>query len=181
MPIAIAILGRERKISTLARKIFKLEDITDGKLRRRAEAALIRANPRLATPDGFRAGASIVVPTVSGLETTENVTTANTLKQGLGSETALRLQEAASRVEDKFASASNRRRRTLEHIGDSEFVKEARKALPQSLEFINKSLERLKQEEEEAVVAAEKFQSAFKQAIEGVNALDGLMNRRKPQ
>ncbi|MEO0914970.1 MAG: hypothetical protein AAFY59_18635, partial [Pseudomonadota bacterium] len=71
MPTRIATLGRERRIATLARRVFEIEGPPRGEEQRRAEAALLRANPQLATAEGFRPGAAVVVPAVAGLRLTD--------------------------------------------------------------------------------------------------------------
>lgn len=178
MPIAIAILGRERTIATLARKVFQLDASTGSALQRRAEAALLSANPRLATADGFRSGASIVVPSVEGLQPADTVAQADASGDGIGGETRLRFQAAASRIEDRFDRAAALRKETLGRIADRGFQTEARKVLPQSLDLIKNAHKRLLREEAEAEKTAAQFQSAISQAIEGVEALEKVMPRR---
>ena len=67
MPLKLATVGRHRTISALAKALYSLRDDTE--LQARAEAALLKANPHLA--DRLAAGATVVVPDVAGLSTTE--------------------------------------------------------------------------------------------------------------
>jgi hypothetical protein len=181
MPTKIATLGRERRLSTLAQKVYQLDRTGNTALRLRAEAALLAANPRLATPDGFRTGASIVVPSVVGLKPADTVAAADIKGDGISVEATLRLQAAASLIEDQFRRDAEQRKETLARISDRDFLTEARKVLPQSVKQITNAQERLGREEEEAKKAETRLLSAVGLAIEGVKALDELTRKRMPR
>lgn len=174
MPTKIATLGRERTIATLARHLYKLEERGNADLRRRAEAALIAANPRLSTTEGFRAGTQIVVPTVNGVAHTDEIRAADADGKSLMNETTLRLQALGSQIEDSLSRASEVRQEVLNRLGDPKFVSEARSALPESTELLSKTKERITLEEEEAEEAGKRFQKAISEALENTQLLDEL-------
>lgn len=181
MPIAIAKLGRERTLATLARRVYRIEGEGSAERQRRAEAALLAANPRLATAAGFRHGAAVVVPPVAGLEHTADVAAAATGDRPLTGATALRLQALESRVEDGFRRAETHRKESLERLSDSRFVAEARKALPESVEVIAKAREHLARDEEQAAAAEQRLRGAIESALEGLEKLDALGRRVLPR
>ncbi len=181
MPTAIATLGREKRIATLARKVFVLERGADPALQRRAEAALLKANPRLARPEGYRVGAKVIVPRTPGLRRTPDVVVARAEGKGLTGETALRLQAAASQIDDRFQQATDRAEKDLSRIQDREFLASAKKALPESTDLLAKTEERLKREMEESGDKAARFQSGLEKALEAVDVLEKLGNRQLPR
>ena len=71
MPIKFATVNRERTLAGLARSIFGIKN--EPELQRRAEAALIKANPHLANAGRLQAGSTVVVPDVPGLSATDGV------------------------------------------------------------------------------------------------------------
>lgn len=178
MPTRIARLGRERTLATLARRVYQIEGRGDPEVMRRAEARLLAANPRLATPEGFSSGSSIVVPPVRGLRRAETVTESEVSGAGLSAETGARLEALQSRVADAFRKSAERRRQTLDRLADREFVAEARKALPQSREFFAAAERRLREEEQGEAERARRLQHAVSGAIEGLKALDAVVRRR---
>ena len=177
MPTKIATLGRERSIATLARRIYQIEGTGTNEMLRRAQAALLAKNPRLATASGFRSGDKIVVPAVAGLRMTKEVTTSAAKGEGLNKETSLRLQALGSRVEDDFRRGSDQRQETLKLLGDRAFVKEARAALPKSSKHIAEANDRLKREEEEAKEVHDRLQNVVSSALEGIEKLDALTRK----
>ncbi|HYJ81690.1 MAG TPA: hypothetical protein VEW26_02470 [Allosphingosinicella sp.] len=62
MPIRITKVGRQRTVSGLAKALFETKG--SAALQERAEAALLKANPQLATEGGLKAGATVIVPSV---------------------------------------------------------------------------------------------------------------------
>ena len=177
MPTSIATLGRERTIATLARRLYQFEGRGTNEAQRRAQAALIAANPRLSTTNGFRAGDQIVVPAVTGLKRTGNVRTSAADGEGLTNETSFRLQALGSQLEDSFHRASDRRQKTVKRLGDRRFVAEARTALRQSVEHITGARDRLRREEEEAEEVRARLRNAVSDALEGVKELDTLARK----
>jgi hypothetical protein len=182
MPTRIATLGRERTVATLARRLYTIEGEDKAELQRRAEAALLRANPRLASGEGFRSGGRVVVPAVIGLKRTDEVTTASEPSaDALNSEMALRLRALGSRIEDSFSRDRQAREKTTERIGARDFKAEARKALPESAKVIDQTLDRLKQAESETKVVEERLAGAVGSALEGLEAIEQLFRKSSPR
>jgi hypothetical protein len=181
MPIAIARLDRERSVGGLARRVYVIEGEGSAERLREAEAALLAANPRLATPEAFRRGRPVRVPDVPGLRRRDVVESADADGKGLTTETALRLEALQSRVEDRFREAAASRKVLAERLADARFVREARAALPESAELIEKTRERLAREEEAAEETAERLREGVAAAIESVATLDELARRAGPR
>lgn len=181
MPTTIATLGRERTVATLARRLYQLEGRGNAELQRSAEAALIAANPRLSSAEGFRNGAQIVVPAVTGLQVSDAVTTPQADDSGLSNEATLRLQALGSRIEDSFSRAAAQRKKLAEKLADPGFAKQARAALAESLDHIDRARERLEKEEEQAAEQSQQLQAAVNSAIENIKLLDELARRSAPR
>lgn len=179
MPTAkVFTLGRERTVATLARKVFDIENQPNAaELQRKAEAAILAANPRLAKREGFNTGDRIVVPAVTGLKLADDVSRSTAKGDGLTSEATLRLETAASRMKDAFGRDSEARKEALGRVTDRTFLAEARAALPQSVGFLQKTAERLRAEEEGQKANAERMQKAVSDAMEAVKQIDGIARR----
>lgn len=177
MPTKIATIGRERTITTLARRLYKIDGQGRADVLRRAEAALIAANPRLSNATGFRSGMQIVVPAVSGVAHTEEVHRAKSDDKGLTSETTARLQALGSRIDDSFTQAAQDHEQLLKQFGDRSFVAQARRALPESAEHMTRTKERLRKEQVQAEKAKEQMQKAVSSAIESLKMLDELARK----
>lgn len=178
MTTRIAKLGRERSIATLVRRIYEVADGTSPEVLRRAEARVLAANPRLSSPTGFASGASIVVPSVPGLSRAGTVTGAAASGEGIVTEMAARLEAMQIRIDESFRKSAATRAETLERISDRSFVAEARRALPESVEFIAAARTRLAREEATEADTAKRLQTGVAQAIEGLKALGALSRRR---
>ena len=178
MPTRIAKLGRERTLATLAKRVYEIPDGAAPELLARAEARLLAANPRLATGEGFTAGASIRVPAVEGLRRIDKVTAAEVSGEGLSGEMAARLGALQSRIDDAFHRSALTRRETQARLADRAFVSEARKALPQVVEFLSDAKTRLAREEAAEAETAERLKIAVSGALEGLKQLDEVMRQR---
>lgn len=73
MPLMIGRINQERTLKGLARNLFRIQGRNSGEQLRLAQEALLLANPRLANPEGFSRGATIVVPPIAGLTPTDRV------------------------------------------------------------------------------------------------------------
>jgi len=180
MPTRIARLGRERTVATLARRVYML-DAGDTEQQRRAEAALLAANPRLASKESFRSGAAIVVPAVRGLELSEIVARPASRESGIADETALRLESLASRIEDGARRGAEKRAEALEQLRDRNFLERTRRALPEATDVLKKATERLAGDGEAAKVEAERLAKAVDTALEQLKALRALGARTGPR
>lgn len=174
----IATLGRERTLATLARKVFQIDTGRgSADILRRAEAALLRANPRLSDPDGFRPGGTIVVPVLPGVDLSADVTVAAANGDGLGSETGLRLQAAAGRIEDAFTQAARARQELLARVGDRRFLTEAAQNLPEAGDLLRRTADRLRREEAQAEETSQRLQAGVAAAAEALDRLEGMARR----
>lgn len=174
MPTRIATLGRERRIATLARRVFEIEGPTGGEEQVRAEAALLRANPQLATAEGFRPGLVVVVPAVAGLRLTEAVAVARADARGLTEETRLRLQAGSALIGERFAQSEQRSEELQAQLTSTAFQREVRRALPEALVLARQATARLEEEREVNKERRAVFASGISEALEAVEALQAL-------
>ncbi|MFA0811119.1 hypothetical protein [Microbulbifer epialgicus] len=175
MPMQVAILGHESTLAALAHQLYRIEGSDSADLERRAEAALLAANPRLAKAEGFTVGTPVVVPAVSGLVLTDKVKSAGIDEQGLTNETAMRLQALSSGIDDSFRQAAEVRQEAMAHLNDSKFVASAKEALPESTKLLDAARDRLMQEGKEAETTSKNFQGAVSTALERLQFLEELL------
>lgn len=182
MSTTIAKLGRERSLATLARKVFQIEGSRRTEMQRQAEKALLRANPRLATAEGFRSGATIVVPSVKGIRLKDTVATAQSNASGLADEISLRLQACDGRIEEQFFLSEKRTKEMLAQMDTEQF----RRALHSTqLEddgaiaenIVAKARDRLEEKITENEEKSARLQSAVKDALEHIKMLQQLASR----
>lgn len=174
MPTRIAILGRERRIATLARRVYRIEGADNAEAQRLAEAALLRANPRLATAEGFRTGAAIVVPAVSGLQLADAVQTSRAVPKDLAAETRLRLQASASRIEGRFGAAETSAAQSLEKLQDPAFRRTLARTLPQAEELVATAERNIAKRRAENAQRKDIFRQALSDAVAAVETLQQL-------
>jgi hypothetical protein len=128
MPMTIARITRERTLGTLVKNLFVIEGPNAGHEAKRAEAALLRANPHLADRDAFQAGAVIVIPADIALKRTERVAARTSGLGSLLSESAERLDVVLALAQDRLKREAAEARLYLERLGDDAF----RRAVSQS-------------------------------------------------
>lgn len=177
MATAIARLKQEKRLSTLARNLFVIEGRNKAVLQRRAERALLAANPRLAKADGFVSGATVVVPSVPGLKPTERVVVPKADLEGLLGETARGLQTGAATIKEKFGRSSEDDKEALARLANRKFIAAARKALPESAKLIGQAQKAIKQRGAEESKRLERLESAIGDATSELDRLTTLAKR----
>jgi hypothetical protein len=162
MPNSYATLKRERTISTLAKSLFDIEGAGRTDALRVAEAALLRANPSLAHADAFRSGRIIIVPTDTGLKTTDRVTKAKGGVGGALDDTSIRLRMASQLLENEIESNAKASEKTLKQLNERQFLSKMKKAAPESEMIIPQTRKSIK----ECVKTAEVIKVRYTNAIE---------------
>ncbi|TCM85023.1 hypothetical protein [Rhodovulum steppense] len=175
----IARVARERSLKTLAQRLFVIEEPDAERKLQLAEAALLRANPELATPEGFASGKAIVIPGDIGLPRTDRVIAARADAGGILDETGTRLELAGRVLSDRFAASGKATERGLARLGDRAFAQQVRRALPESAELASKAREALAKRQEEDKSRAERFAKALDEAQERLAALRALAERQR--
>lgn len=179
MADTIAKLGRERSLSTLAKRLFVIEGPDAERKLKHAEAALLRANPDLATADGFASGRTVIVPGTIGLAATDRVAQPNESAAGLFDEMELRLQGAGAALATRIAEAGRAVETALERVSDRRFAQKLRRALPESTEILAETRETLKQRGEAEKARAATFAKAIEDAQTELVKLRALAERRR--
>jgi hypothetical protein len=162
MATAIARIGREKRLQTLVQNIFVIEGPNKAVDQRLAERALLRANPWLADPEAFKAGAMVLVPSDTGLTMSERVERPGADLQGLLQEVTQRLQMSRSVVRQGVAKSDERRRAALEKLGNPNFIGELKKNSPEAAKLVPSLTDNLKRQADEE----QKREAAFETAIE---------------
>ncbi|MHA6262331.1 hypothetical protein ACXYMO_03940 [Arenibacterium sp. CAU 1754] len=175
----LAKLGRERSLRTLAQRLFVIDGPDATEKLRHAEAALLRANPDLAKPEGFSSGKRVIVPGDIGLAATDRVEKTGESASGLLDETGVRLDLAGKAFAQRFDAAGRADAAKLEKIADRTFVRNLRKALPETAAILPKTRETLGKRAEEDKDRAERFSKSIAEAQEMLAALRALAERQR--
>lgn len=174
MPTSIARLGREKTVSTLAKRLFVIEGPDAREKQRRAERALLRANPSLGDPERFKPGAAILVPAVVGLKTTDRVSVVAADLDGALEQSAIRLKLSAQMLQDSFARAAESDKTAIQQLGDRSFGAKLRKALPESTDITGGTAAALKARIETNQQRMAQFEQGFEKAMAEIDRLKRL-------
>lgn len=179
MADTIAKLGRDRSLSTLARRLFVIEGPDTERKLKHAEAALLRANPHLATPEGFVAGRTVIVPGDIGLAPTDRVMRPAKSAGGLLDETGTRLEAAGAALAQRFRSGAEKDEAALGRLGDRTFLQKLRRALPESAGLLRETGETIAGRAENDRARAESFAQAIEDAQAELAGLRALAERQR--
>jgi hypothetical protein len=117
MALRIAHIKREKSLAAIARRVYRIEGPQAAELTRRAEVALLAANPTLGERAGFRAGGRVVVPSIAGLSPADAATT-EASSEAAGVLEAIEGEFAAfsGRAEDAFQRAGKEAEKTAAEL-----------------------------------------------------------------
>ena len=156
MPRAIARISGERSLRALAQNLFVIEGANRQADLRRAERALLRANPRLANREAYCADAIVLVPSDLGLRTTPRVEIAAADLDGLLQEATQRLAVTETLAREGLARDTEAAEKALARLDDPAFIKdlqgnspEAGKLVPTAAKSLAEITERNRKLEEE--------------------------------
>ena len=174
MPNSYATLKSERTISTLAKHLFDIDGDGRTEALRIAEAALLHANPQLTRAEGFRSGRIVIVPTDTGIKTTDRVKKA---KGGIGGaldDAAIRFKLASQLMEDEMESDAKASEKTLEHLGDGQFLEKLERAAPEIANIIPRTRKSIEMRVEATKKLKERYAKAFETAQAEIERLKKL-------
>ncbi|TCP41854.1 hypothetical protein [Rhodovulum marinum] len=175
----IAKLGRERSLKTLAERLFVIEGPGAERKLRHAEAALLRANPELATPEGFASGKTVIIPGDIGLIPTDRVIAARQSADGLLDETGTRLDLAGKTLAGRYAEGRKQAEETLARVTDRRLVQQIKRVLPEGTAILSKARETIGKQAEEDKTREERFAKAMEEAQARLAALRALAERQR--
>ena len=163
METGFARINREKTIATLARNLFDLRD-ADRATRRRVEREILRLNPGLRRPEGFRPGRAVIVPRLPDLKLTDRVEIQKPDVDGLLQETARRLQVGVNLIEEGAATERSRLEAGIERLGDRRIAALVRKENPDAAKLLPQISRGLKERADVKAKSAERLQRAFTDA-----------------
>jgi hypothetical protein len=175
MATTIAHIGKEKDITALTNALYVFKEGEPAEQRRKAERALLAANPLLAEPENYIEGTLVIVPAVIGLTLADRVPRENAGINLLLDETTVRLKIAARRIDEAARIGEARRKAALALSRDTGFRKSARKALPESTALIKLTDKTLKEQEKVSDAAISDLNEAIKQALVEVERLATLV------
>lgn len=178
MATAIARLEREKSISTLAKRLYVIEGDNAAEAQKRAERALLRANPSLSNRKAFRAGRAVIVPADIGLATRERVSKPTADLPGALEETGMRFELAAQSLEEQFEKAAAADKETMERLNDKKLVADLRAALPESPKILAKASAAIKERGPAASQIRGRYKKAFAQAFAELDRLKELAGKK---
>jgi hypothetical protein len=166
MPLATARISRERTLSTLVRNLFVIEGPDAADQARRAEAALLRANPHLADRENFAAGTVVAIPSDIRLKRTERVAVRTEGIGGLLSESAERLDLLIALARDRLKAEATEAKAYLAQIDDDKF----RRAVTSQSTDGEKLIEAARKTQGERAETVEARLKTLAEAAEGAQA-----------
>ncbi len=166
MPLATARISRERTLATLVRNLFVIDGPDAADKARRAEAALLRANPHLADRENFAAGTVVAVPSDIGLKRTERVAARTEGLAGLLSESAERLDLLLALARDRLKAEATDAKDYLARIDDTRFRRAVTSQSPEG----EKLLAQAREAQTARVQAVETSAKALSEAAEAAQA-----------
>ncbi len=179
MATAIARLEREKSISTLAKRLYVIDGDNAAEKQKRAERALLRANPGLSNRRAFRVGRAVVVPADVGLATRDRVSKPAADLEGVLEETGMRFELAAQSLEEQFDTALTSDKETMERLNDKKLVADLRAALPESPKILAKVSAAVKEREGMTAQTRGRYNKAFAKAFSELDRLKELAGRNK--
>lgn len=179
MADTIAKLGRERSLSTLAKRLFVIEGPDAERKLKHAEAALLRANPHLAKAEGFASGQTVIVPGNIGLAPTERVALHDISTTGLLDETGTRLEAAGAALAQRFRERAEKDEAALGRVGDRAFLQKLRRALPESAGLLRETGETIAGRAAADRARAENFARGIEDAQKELAKLRALAERQR--
>ena len=174
MPMSIATVNRERSLRTLTRNLFVFAgDDADEQLRR-AETALLRANPSLANRDGFSSGVVVRIPADLGLATTARVTIPDLSVSGSLREVRTALQLAVKTAEEAFIVGEKSGKQTLNRLQDDAFQRAIKRDAPKAVRLIEQSREAIAERLDASQENREALSGVLADALEQIERLEKL-------
>lgn len=164
MAVSTATLGREKKITTLADRLFVITGPDRTKTLLHVERELVKANPHLAQPDGFKMGAVVVIPGHLGLEVTDRVETPRPDLNGTLDQASVQIRLAQQQMDEAFKTHESKTAETIAKLSETGFAATLRKQWPQSTKTLPNTLEKLSKQAEENKVSQARFGTALTKA-----------------
>ncbi|WP_170332449.1 hypothetical protein [Ruegeria arenilitoris] len=145
----IARIDTETDIASLARSLYRVTRGRGGEnLMKRAEIALVAANPSLSKAEGLEAGRRIIVPQVDGLALTARATAAGEAIGDPAAEALSRLGQIAISLQLGEETTKLRRARLLEKASGTETRKIFERELTDSVKLLDEAIVQIKKLQE---------------------------------
>lgn len=177
MAFSTASLGREKKITTLADRLFVIKGPDRAKTLKNVERELIKANPQLAQPEGFKQGTVIVIPGHLGLEKTERVISPMPDLGGTLDQTLMQTKLAMQTMEKAFDASARETKIKQARLSSADFTGKLAKQWPESGKVVPTTLKNLSQRTEEEQAVRARFTAAFEQAEVEIERLKAMTKR----
>jgi hypothetical protein len=184
MPLTTIRLGTEKTLTGVANKAFVIEGAGATARRRRAEQAILEANLALATRDGFRPGATVVVPHVPGLTLRDAPGRGGSGRTSNLSEVtryaAGQVRAAQVLLERKRAEAEARAEEATERLKDDRVRKLVSEALPNRPELLDEAAAGIAKRRGIEAARADAFAEGMSKAADALDALAKRATAPKP-
>lgn len=168
----IARIDTETDIAGLARSLYRVVKGRGGEnLMKRAEIALIAANPSLRDPSALVSGRRIIVPQVDGLTLTARATDAGDTIGDSSAEALSRLSQIAISLQLGEESAKLRRARLIDQASSAETRKIFERDLDEGLELLDQAIGKSKQQQESEDLRLADLQKALEAARDAFDAM----------
>jgi hypothetical protein len=130
MPISVVQINRERSLAGVAKRAYRIEGADAAEKTRRAEAALLAANPHLGKRSGFKPGAHVLVSTVPGLDKADEAISAGKQAGAIVETVGRSLAELSKSAADALAGVEQQADQTVKNLKSAKLRKSIEKSVP---------------------------------------------------
>ena len=169
MALKVATIERQRTLAGLAKTLYAVKDAPE--LQKKAEEALVRANPHLAEEGKLKSGETVVVPDVKGLDRAKDAT-ARFADDPLGDRGAERLRRLSAASEKLAAAAAKAGEAAAAALKDRTFTAALAKTHPELKGQVADITAASKADADRLVLRTKQLQDAIKLAEADRQRLD---------
>lgn len=177
MARGITRIRNETSLRSLAERVYDISGPSRAENLRKAESALLKANPQLRRANGFAAGTVIIVPEV-GLDRTGSVELPSADLDGALNEAAARIQQVAGEAKNGFSISQDQRKTALANLSDERFMAELVKSDRNAAKLANQAQDTLQKQDAAEEEAMARLRRSLSEASKEIDRLQRLTKGR---
>lgn len=169
-------LGNEKTLRSLVNRIYVIEGRGAAALRKRAEMAVLEANPALARREGFKPGATVIVPRVPGLQLREQPRRGGSTKRPQDLSAVVKyatdqVRGAQVQLEQFDKRADEKAEEGLKRLKEQQFQKRLKTELPDKTGLLKTAATGIAKRQEQRKARLNATSQALEQAAAALGAL----------
>ena len=163
--------NNERKLADLVRRAYRIEGRGAAELIKRAEAALLKANPSLGNLRELGRGTLVMVPEVPGLRLTDEVETTATATSDLITQAQASLEVMEKSVATTLSRTIEEAQATTKLAKSRQFRALVEKQVPPAVKLLDEIPGTAKKSAAQAKAVLKSYSDAFQQARKDLESL----------